>query len=130
MFYYFGNYFSVLGRSVDYSRNTIVIQFVSAHETQNVESQFLRNNSYHNVFVQNTPAYSSAAAAEIEAQKKVRIGCCNGLPYTNNKRCCCRRAAFDKDSKFCCAINVRSSLLLLSLCSNIRGGSQTKMIQF
>ncbi|CBY22896.1 unnamed protein product [Oikopleura dioica] len=53
----------------------------------------------------NTPAYSSAAAAEIEAQKKVRIGCCNGLPYTNNKRCCCRRAAFDKDSKFCCAIN-------------------------
>ncbi|CAG5112936.1 Oidioi.mRNA.OKI2018_I69.chr2.g7098.t2.cds [Oikopleura dioica] len=52
----------------------------------------------------NTPAYSPAAA-EIQAQKKVRIGCCNGMPYTNNKRCCCRRAAFDKDTKFCCAIN-------------------------
>jgi hypothetical protein len=34
-----------------------------------------------------------------------QVGCCNGLPYNSNKRCCCRRASFDKDSKFCCAVN-------------------------
>lgn len=34
-----------------------------------------------------------------------QVGCCNGLPYNSNKRCCCRRASFDKDTKFCCAVN-------------------------
>lgn len=38
-------------------------------------------------------------------QEKVKIGCCNGVPYNSKKRCCCRRVSFDKDKKFCCAIN-------------------------
>lgn len=38
-------------------------------------------------------------------QEKVQIGCCNGTPYNSKKRCCCRRVSFDKDQKFCCAIN-------------------------
>jgi len=33
------------------------------------------------------------------------IGCCNGVPYNSSKRCCCRRASFDKETKFCCAID-------------------------
>jgi len=33
------------------------------------------------------------------------IGCCNGVPYNAQKRCCCRRASFDKDTKFCCAVD-------------------------
>lgn len=32
------------------------------------------------------------------------------MPYNSSKRCCCRRVAFDKDAKFCCAINVSSHL--------------------
>jgi len=39
------------------------------------------------------------------AQENVKIGCCNGQPYNTKKRCCCRRVSFDKDKKFCCAIN-------------------------
>jgi len=38
-------------------------------------------------------------------QEKIKIGCCNGVPYNSKKRCCCRRVSFDKDKKFCCAIN-------------------------
>lgn len=38
-------------------------------------------------------------------QEKTKIGCCNGTPYNVKKRCCCRRVSFDKDKKFCCAIN-------------------------
>lgn len=38
-------------------------------------------------------------------QEKIKIGCCNGQPYNSKKRCCCRRVSFDKDKKFCCAIN-------------------------
>jgi len=34
-----------------------------------------------------------------------QVGCCNGQPYNTNKRCCCRRASFDKDTKFCCAVD-------------------------
>lgn len=43
--------------------------------------------------------------ALFKSQSKVKIGCCNGLPYNSSKRCCCRRIPFDKERKFCCAIN-------------------------
>jgi hypothetical protein len=33
------------------------------------------------------------------------VGCCNGVPYNASKRCCCRRASFDKETKFCCALD-------------------------
>lgn len=44
--------------------------------------------------------------SQFKTQDKVKIGCCNGLPYNSSKRCCCRRIPFDKEHKFCCAINV------------------------
>ena len=44
--------------------------------------------------------------SSFKTQDKVKIGCCNGLPYNSSKRCCCRRIPFDKEHKFCCAINV------------------------
>jgi hypothetical protein len=43
--------------------------------------------------------------SSFKTQDKVKIGCCNGLPYNSSKRCCCRRIPFDKEHKFCCAIN-------------------------
>lgn len=43
--------------------------------------------------------------AQFKTQDKIKIGCCNGLPYNSSKRCCCRRIPFDKEHKFCCAIN-------------------------
>lgn len=43
--------------------------------------------------------------SQFKTQDKVKIGCCNGLPYNSSKRCCCRRIPFDKEHKFCCAIN-------------------------
>lgn len=38
-------------------------------------------------------------------QPQPPVGCCNGVPYNSSKRCCCRRASFDKETKFCCAID-------------------------
>ena len=49
--------------------------------------------------------------SQFKTQDKVKIGCCNGLPYNSSKRCCCRRIPFDKEHKFCCAINVSYCLL-------------------
>ena len=50
--------------------------------------------------------------SQFKTQDKVKIGCCNGLPYNSSKRCCCRRIPFDKEHKFCCAINVSFKLFL------------------
>lgn len=48
---------------------------------------------------------SQRALPSQDKQPAQQIGCCNGSPYNSNKRCCCRRASFDKDTKFCCAVN-------------------------
>jgi len=46
-----------------------------------------------------------ALPSQQDKQPAQQVGCCNGIPYNTNRRCCCRRASFDKDSKFCCAVN-------------------------
>lgn len=46
-----------------------------------------------------------AIDARSHAQTTPPVGCCNGVPYNSSKRCCCRRASFDKETKFCCAID-------------------------
>jgi hypothetical protein len=40
-----------------------------------------------------------------QQQTSPPVGCCNGVPYNASKRCCCRRASFDKETKFCCALD-------------------------
>jgi len=54
---------------------------------------------------QKTPQLQMRSLAEKPVQPAQQVGCCNGQPYNTNKRCCCRRASFDKDSKFCCAVD-------------------------
>lgn len=53
----------------------------------------------------NSPQLMMRSLAQKPAQPAQQVGCCNGQPYNTNKRCCCRRASFDKETKFCCAVD-------------------------
>lgn len=64
-----------------------------------------RNGGGGNGGGQKTPQLQMRSLAEKPAQPAQQVGCCNGQPYNTNKRCCCRRASFDKDTKFCCAVD-------------------------
>lgn len=49
--------------------------------------------------------FGATIGARANIQPTPPVGCCNGVPYNASKRCCCRRASFDKETKFCCAFD-------------------------
>lgn len=51
------------------------------------------------------PQLQMRALIQVPEEKPQQVGCCNGQPYNTNKRCCCRRATFNKETKFCCAVD-------------------------
>lgn len=74
-------------------------------ETRSNDEHECKRQKQNNAENHNGDEFGVQLGARSHVQTAPPVGCCNGVPYNASKRCCCRRASFDKETKFCCAIN-------------------------